>query len=167
MRRTAIVLIMGLAPLAWAIGVSAQVQVGPQFSLGTDGGAALGGRLSFPLRTGALGILGSIDASYFTGGGEGVDKWIEANANVRFPIPLAEDFQTRLGAGLNITHLSFEPIGEGATTRSETRAGLNVLGALEFPRGFVTPFAEFRVVATGPAQQLVATVGILFGRGQE
>jgi hypothetical protein len=160
--RKAVMFTLALGAMAaCAMPARAQVQVGPQLSLGTDAGLGLGARLVFPLRTGALGIRGSLDGNYFTGGGTEVDGWIDTNANVSLPIPIAQDFDLRLGAGLNVTHLSYE--GGGATSRSETKAGLNLLGAIEFPKGIMTPFGELRVVATGPAQQLIFSAGVTFG----
>lgn len=163
MRHTGIVVTCAVVLAGGAGDARAQLNVGPQLSIGTDSGVGLGGRLGFPLRTGALGLDGVLDGNYFFGGPTGVDSWIDANVNLRIPIPLAEDFTTRLGAGVNFAFISFEQAGP--TTRTDTEVGLNVLATIEFGRrgiAGVTPFGELRVVAGG-AEQVVFTGGILFG----
>lgn len=149
--------ILALLPAAPA---AAQVSFGPQLSLGTDSDFGLGARLVFPLRTEALGIDGVIDGNYFFAGDE-VDSWLDANFNVRLPLPLAEAFDTRIGAGLNATFISLEGTGS-PSSETNTDLGLNVLGAVDFPRGRMTPFGELRVIIGG-AEQVVLTGGFTFG----
>jgi hypothetical protein len=139
---------------------AAQVHFGPQLSLGSDSDFGVGGRFDFPLRTGALGMDGAIDSNYFFGGGSAVDSWIDVNANLRVPVPLARDFTTRIGAGLNVTFISLESPSPGTST--DTEFGFNLLGAVGLPRGRLAPFAEFRVVIGG-AEQVVMTGGFTVG----
>jgi hypothetical protein len=146
-----------LSPIAQA---SAQVQFGPQVSVGTDSGLGLGARLIFPLRTDALGVDGAIDANYFFGGGRAVDSWIDTNVNLRLPIPLAQDFVTRIGAGVNFTFISRDAPGQ--TTDTDTDAGLNLLIAFQVPRDRVSPYFDLRAVLGG-AEQAVLTAGFTFG----
>jgi len=138
----------------------AQVRIGPQASLGSDSGLGVGARLTFPLRTGALGIEGVLDSNYYFGGGSGVDSWIDANANVRVPIPLAQDFSTHLGAGVNTSFLSFESGAPSTETKAEL--GLNLLGTVGLPQSPFSPFGELRVVVGG-AEQVVLTGGFSVG----
>jgi hypothetical protein len=163
MRR--VVAILAFLPLAFVgpTPAGAQIQFGPQASIGSDSGLGLGGRLLFPLRVGALGVDGAIDANYFLGGGTAVDSWIDANANVRVPIPLAQDFTFRVGAGVNSTFISLDT-PDAVTTRTDTELGFNVLAAIELVRGHLAPFLELRVVVGG-AEQLVLTGG--FTEGQD
>ncbi|MEX0892123.1 MAG: hypothetical protein WEB88_08125 [Gemmatimonadota bacterium] len=154
---TALCILALLAPLPAA----GQMSFGPQLSFGTDSDFGIGARLVFPLRTEALGLDGVIDGNYFFPGdeaGTNVD-WLDGNVNVRMPIPLAEQFQTRIGAGLNVTQVTFDAGGE---SNSNTEVGLNLLGNLEFPRGAFTPFGEFRVILGG-AEQVVLTGGFTLG----
>jgi hypothetical protein len=156
------VLLGGLAVAALAAPAQAQLQIGPQLSVGSDSGLGVGGRLTFPLRRAAIGLHGVIDANYFTGGGEGVDSWIDSNLNLRFPLPIAEGFDLLLGGGLHFSFLSFG--GDGpAEGETDTNVGFNVLSAIEIPRGFVVPFFELRAVVAGGAEQVVFTGGVVFG----
>jgi hypothetical protein len=160
MRHIAWIAALMMAGTAGVSDAAAQVQAGPQLSLGTDSGLGVGGRLVFPLRTGALGLDGAIDGNYFFGGGEGVDSWIDGNVNVRLPIPLARDFTTRIGGGINATFLSFDT--SGPTTASDSEFGLNLLASIGKPEGRLGPFVEARIVFGG-AEQLVVTGGFTFG----
>jgi hypothetical protein len=151
-----------IAALLPAVPAAGQLSFGPQLSYGNDSDLGIGARLIFPLRTQALGIDGVIDGNYFFPGdvnGSGVD-WLEANVNVRLPIPLAEQFRTLIGAGLNVSSISVDLTG--VSSESDTEVGLNLLGAAEFPRGAITPFGEFRVIIGG-AEQVVLTGGFTFG----
>lgn len=148
-------LLLGSAPVA------AQVHVGPQLSLGTDSGAGLGARILFPLRRDVVGLEGALDGNYFFGGGDLVDSWIDVNANLRLPIPIARDFTTRIGAGLNLTFISIESPG-GPTSDTDSEVGLNLLAAIEGSRGRIAPFGELRLVL-GSAEQLVVTAGFTVG----
>jgi hypothetical protein len=147
--------------LSSAAQASAQIHVGPQLSLGTDSDFGLGGRIVFPLRVGALGVDGAIDGNYFFGPGTGIDSWIDTNANVRIPIPVARDFTTRLGAGINFTFISIDVPGSPTST-SESEVGLNLLGTIEFSRGHIAPFADVRLIVGG-GEQLVLTAGFTIG----
>jgi len=140
---------------------SAQMHLGPQASLGTDSGAGLGARLLFPLRAGILGVEGGIDGNYFFGGGRDVDSWVDVNVNVRIPVPLARDFRTRIGAGLNATFISLYQTGT-PTTSTESDVGVNLLGSIELPERRLSPFAELRVVVGG-SEQVVLTGGFTVG----
>ncbi len=162
MRRIATVVACTAALLSPAAQASGQVKFGPQLSVGTDSDLGLGARLVFPLRTDALGVDGVLDGNYFFGGGSAVDSWIDTNANLRLPIPLAEDFVTRLGAGVNVAFISLD--SPGVTNSTETEVGLNLLAGIEIPRA-VTPFLELRLVV-GDADQVVVTGGFTFGRGR-
>jgi len=139
----------------------AQIRLGPQLSLGTDSGLGLGGRLVFPLRVGVLGMDGAFDGNYFFGGGTGVDSWVDLNANVRIPVPIARDFTTRIGAGVNATFISFDQPGT-PTTSTETDFGFNLLGSIGLPERRLAPFAEVRAVLGG-ASQVVLTGGFTVG----
>ena len=138
----------------------AQVRFGGQASIGSDSGLGLGGRLIFPLRADALGADGAIDGNYFFGGGSAVDSWIDANVNLRIPVPLTPEFSTRFGAGLNAAFVSFES-GE-VSTETDTEIGLNVLASVGLPANNFAPFLELRAVLGG-AEQVVLTGGFTVG----
>jgi hypothetical protein len=153
-----------LLPFFLAAGVApatGQVHVGPQVSAGSDSGLGLGGRIVFPLRAEILGIDGVIGGNYFFGGGTAVDSWIDANFNVRVPVPLARDFTTRIGAGLNTTFISIEQAAPGTTT--DTEFGLNLLASLGLPEGRFAPFIELRTVLGG-GEQVVLSGGFTVGQ---
>jgi len=114
----------------------------------------------FPLRTGVLGLDGSLDGNYFFGGGAGVDNWIDLNMNARLPIPLAQDFRTRIGGGFNASFISLDKVGAAAET--DLNVGLNLLVSLDRTDGLGGPFGEVRVVLGG-AEQLVFTAGVTLG----
>ena len=160
MRRSWYAAVMIVTLSAWAAPARAQVHVGPQLSLGTDSGFGVGGRLEFPLRTGFLGLDGVIDGNYFFGGGTDVDSWIDTNLNIRLPIPIARDFTTRIGGGVNATFISAESGAPASTI--ESQFGLSVLGQVGRRFGWFGLFAETRFVFVG-AEQLVLTAGVTFG----
>ena len=137
----------------------AQVGYGAQASLGTEGGLGLGARLIFPLIVSPLGMDGTLDANYFFGGGDAIDNWIETNANVRLPIPLSREFETRVGTGVNATFLTFD-LPEDSDTEAEI--GINLIGSLSLPQHALAPYAELRAVLGG-AEQVVITAGISVG----
>jgi hypothetical protein len=147
--------------IAAAAPVSGQVHFGPQASAGSDSGVGLGGRLVFPLRTGLLGIDGAIDGNYFFGGGSAVDSWFDANFNIRVPVPVARDFTTRIGAGLNAAFISRAQVEPGSTS-TDTELGLNLLASVGLPRNWLAPFVELRAVVGG-AEQAVLTAGFTLG----
>jgi len=139
----------------------AQVQVGPQVSLGSDSGLGIGGRIVFPVRSVPSIIDGAFDANFFTGGGSAVDSWLDANSNLRVRVPLARDFTTRIGAGVNSTHISTKQETPG--TRTATRFGLNLVASAELPERRLAPFVELRAVVGG-SEQVVLTGGITLGK---
>jgi hypothetical protein len=148
--------------LATAAPAGAQIQLGPQLSVGSESDFGFGGRLVFPVNfLQSVGLHGVIDGSYFTGGGEGIDSWIDVNTNVRVPIPLSPSFELHVGGGINFSFISFETPG-APTSESDTGVGLNVLGGLDAPFSFVTPFLELRAAITGE-EQVVLAAGVTFG----
>jgi len=161
LRPTILITALVIALTSATLPASAQMHLGPQASLGTDSGAGLGARLLFPLRVGIFGMEGGIDGNYFFGGGRDVDSWVDVNVNVRIPVPLARDFRTRIGAGLNATFISlYQPASP--TTNTESDVGLNLLGSIELPERRLSPFAELRVVVGG-SEQVVLTGGFTVG----
>lgn len=146
----------------------AQLQFGPQISAGTDSSFGLGARVLFAPRGGSRVLDGVLDANRFFQGD--VDSWVDLSVNLRLAIPLAQEFGTRIGAGLNVGIISQDFVG-GPSTRTDTHFGLNLLAAFEYPRegilgGRALPFAETRVVVGG-AEQFVLTVGMTVGsRGE-
>jgi hypothetical protein len=161
MRRVLLTILIPASLLALPCVATAQVHVGPQLAIGTDSGLGLGGRLVFPLRVGILGMDAFFEGNYFFGGGRAVDSWIDTNANVRIPIPIARDFTTRIGGGLNMSFISLRGPTE-PTTVSEREFGFNLLAGISLPHGHLAPFGEVRVVAGGAAQ-LVLTGGFTVG----
>jgi hypothetical protein len=160
MRRSWYGLVMIVSLSAWAVPARAQVHLGPQLSVGTDSGFGFGARVVFPLKADVFGMDGAIDGNYFLGGGTGVESWIDANVNVRLPIPIARDLSTRLGGGVNAAFITQESNAPPGTIDSEF--GLNLLGHVGWPAGWLRPFAETRFVFVG-ARQLVLTAGVTFG----
>ncbi len=145
-----------------------QLRFGPQVSAGSDSGAGIGARATFPLRVGIGPLDGAIDASYASP--SGVKSWIQTNVNARLQVPLAADFGTVIGAGLNASFISAE-VGPGPTTETDTQFGLNLLGGISYPRegilgGRVVPFTELRGVVGG-AEEVVLTIGLTFGGAPE
>lgn len=155
--------------LAGALPGNAQLHFGPHVAAGSDSGFGLGAQAAFPLRVGPGFMDGSLDGTYFLGGGSAVDSWLDANLNVRMVIPLAADFSTRVGGGLNASFISLDTPGT-PTTDTETEFGLNLLFGLEYPRdgilgGRAIPYGEVRAVIGG-SEQVVFSAGLLFGRRQ-
>jgi hypothetical protein len=151
---------LGFAPRA----ADAQLQFGPQISAGTDSSLGLGARVLFAPRTGSRVIDGVLEANRFFQGD--VDSWVDLSVNLRLSLPLAEEFGTRIGTGLNVAIISQDVVG-GPSTSTDTSFGLNLLAAFEYPRegvlgGRAIPFAETRVVIGG-AEQFVFTVGATIG----
>ncbi len=138
----------------------AQIHVGPQLSVGSDSGVGIGGRAVFPLRRASSFIDGAVDGNYFFGGGSAVDTWLDTNFNVRLRVPVARDFATRLGAGVNATFLSTAPASPG--TRTATRFGLNLVASAGLPEGRFAPFLELRAVVGG-SEQVVLAGGFTLG----
>lgn len=145
-----------LAACALTLGApeaAAQVAVGPQANVGTETDFGIGGRIVGNIRDANLEAVGSFDV-YFPD--DPVDFW-ELNGNLFYHFHLRETDAVLpyAGGGLNISHFSN---GEG-----ETEAGLNLAGGLRFAtRSDASPFVELRGVI-GDFDQLVVTLGVLFG----
>ncbi|CAN5871637.1 hypothetical protein BH23GEM9_BH23GEM9_28790 [soil metagenome] len=145
----------------------AQVAFGPQLSWGSDSDIGVGGRAVIGIPQFRTGLELHVSGDYFFldcgGSTSEVDcSWIEFNANAALPVPLAENLNTYVGAGLNVTRVKVDvgPFGSA----SNTEIGINVLGGLKFPMGGMTPFTEARFTIGG-SEQFVLTVGLLFGGG--
>jgi hypothetical protein len=132
----------------------AQVHVGPQVSVGSDGGLGLGARIVFPLQRANSFFDGTFDGNFFFGGGSAVDSWIDTNFNLRVRVPVARDFTTRIGAGLNTTFISTEQSSPGTST--STKFGLNLVASAGLPAGRMAPFIELRTVLGGNEQVVLA-----------
>ena len=162
------VVLFGAAP------AEAQLAFGPQLSFGTDSDLGIGARVEVPVghmvsSTGvfaAMKMIGSFDY-FFIDCGDGVSddvdcSYWELNANAAVPIPV-EGFSPYAGAGLNVGHaaVDFEDDAFDDFDSSDTEAGVNLLGGINFPVGGMAAFAEGRL-ELGGGEQFVITAGVLF-----
>lgn len=138
---------------AGARDATAQVALGPEVDVGSETDFGIGGRIVGAIRNTHLEAVGSFDI-YFPD--DPLDFW-ELNGNLFYHFHLRDTDAVLpyAGGGLNISHISN---GEG-----ETDAGLNLGGGVRFAtRSDASPFVELRGVI-GDLDQVVVTLGILFG----
>lgn len=132
---------------------------GPELSLGTDTDFGIGARLEFDLAGPPLTVIGSFDY-YFPDGS--VDYWeINGNLIYNFDLASAPTVTPYAGAGLVISHASWDSNNEPLESHSDTDPGLNLLGGVRFDAGSIMPFVEAKFEIEG-AEQFVVTGGILF-----
>lgn len=140
--------------------VDAQVSFGVQGSYGTEVEAVgVGARANYNI-PGAegFGLAGSFD--YFLP--DGYDYW-EINANGTYSFATeGGSMLPYVGAGLNYGNVSVSGQSGGVTfSASNSEAGLNVLGGLQFGGdGGITPYVEGRYGTA--VEQFVLTGGFLF-----
>ena len=155
-----------LAVSVMAEPADAQVQFGAQANYADDFDFGVGARAQFGIGSlfgeGALeNLTGSVSADIFFPGFCVVDcTYLEFNFNGLYPIEIEDsDLAPYVGAGLHIGRFSVE---SGGVTSSNTEAGLNALGGLNFDLGGLAAFAEAKI-ELGGYEQLVLAFGILFG----
>ncbi len=155
--------LLALVVLVFTVGsaseAQAQVKFGVQASIAEDTDFGIGGRVAgtvAPRRV--VKIVGSFDI-YFPDGP--VDYW-ELNGNILYMIPVQKSaLAPYVGGGLNIAHISFDlPLLDPFGDFSDTDAGLNLLGGIEFGQQ-VVGFVEAKVELEG-GDQFVVTGGIYF-----
>ncbi len=139
-----------------------QAAFGAQINWGSDTDIGVGGRILGNIEDINLEAVGSFDIYFPDDEGQAdLDYW-EINGNLFYHIHLRNTTSVLpyLGGGLNIARIE-----SGADDRTEV--GLNLGGGIRFPTGSnITPFVEAKgVISDGPAEQFVATFGVLFGSG--
>jgi hypothetical protein len=160
------VLIAVLMLVSTAGAARAQVRFGPTVSWGEDANLGLGGRLLIPTRTKLIVGLGNLHGQlafdYFFDPCKGVDcSYFEITPAAVVPLTI-RSIGPVVGLGLNIAHQSVDVqlLGD----ESYTKAGLAIMGGLQFPIGGRLTVADARVTLGG-AEQLVISLSYLFGGG--
>lgn len=159
MKKLLITVCAVLAAGAMARPAQAQVAVGPELSFADDWDFGIGARAQFDLGSlfdaeGLETLQGVASFDYFFPECVDCSYW-EINGNALYPFELDGDLAPYAGGGLNISRRS---IG----TVSDTDAGLNLLGGLDFALEGFTMFTEAKI-EIGGGNQFVLTVGALFG----
>ncbi|MEN8144359.1 MAG: hypothetical protein ABFS14_05350, partial [Gemmatimonadota bacterium] len=130
----------------------AQARFGVQANIAEDFDFGVGARVALsPPGPSPIKLIGSFDL-YFPD--DPVDYW-ELNGNIVYVVPVQNSaVAPYVGGGLNIAHASVD----GVPFASDTEAGLNLLGGIEFG-GTVPIFVEAKVEVEG-GEQFVVTGGI-------
>lgn len=144
----------------------AQVSFGAQANWATESDLGIGARANIALPVENLTLVPSFDYFFPSTGVTGLSmKWMELNANAHYFFPLAgnNSILPYAGGGLNFTRLStkFEidmgPLFSGEASGSESKAGLNLLGGIQFSSfGSFIPFAELRYSTTYDGQLIIS-----------
>lgn len=179
MKRTAFLLVIGMAALAPVRRAEAQARFGANVSWGDDTDVGLGARLGFGLGevTRRHRIEGQATFDFFFP--KGGDVW-ELTGNGIYRLTPSGTVAPYLGAGLGYAHYGSGSVFNTASrsrlvrpvfnvaqlagSGSDSNLFLNLLGGVRFkPAGNIQPFAEARL-EVGSGSQLVLTGGVVFGR---
>lgn len=144
----------------------AQVSFGAHANWSSEVDFGLGARASVALPVEKLSVVPSLDIFFPSTGVPGSSmSWMELNGNLHYAFSVASmpTITPYAGGGLNIARVSskFDFLGE-KYSGSDTKAGLNILGGVDFGSiGKVKPFAELRF-ATIADGHLILTSGVHF-----